>query len=98
LATTKYGKYEHQGQGNGNSRNGSTSKTIRGDFGHVELDTPRDRDGEDAPKVVRKRQTSVGNFRRFSNNPLAGSPLAGHSAKLYWSCRMRASNFTPGCV
>lgn len=57
-----YAKYETDGRGTGNSRNGATPKTIRGDFGEVEIDTPRDRNGDFDPKVVAKRQTSVGNF------------------------------------
>jgi transposase-like protein len=57
-----YGKYASEGRGSGNSRNGSTSKTVRGDFGEIQLQTPRDRNGEFEPKIVAKRQTSVGNF------------------------------------
>jgi putative transposase len=57
-----YAKYAPEGRGSGNSRNGATAKTIRGDFGEVEIETPRDRNGEFDPKVVGKRQTSVGNF------------------------------------
>jgi putative transposase len=57
-----YGKYASEGRGSGNSRNGSTSKTVRGDFGEIQLETPRDRNGEFEPKIVAKRQTSVGNF------------------------------------
>jgi transposase-like protein len=57
-----YGKYAPEGRGSGNSRNGSTPKTVRGDFGEVDLETPRDRNGEFDPKVVAKRQTSIGNF------------------------------------
>jgi putative transposase len=57
-----YGKYASEGRGSGNSRNGSTPKTVRGDFGEVDLETPRDRNGEFDPKIVAKRQTSVGNF------------------------------------
>ncbi len=57
-----YGKYAPAGRGTGNSRNGSTPKTVRGDFGEVDLETPRDRNGEFDPKIVAKRQTSVGNF------------------------------------
>jgi putative transposase len=41
---------------------GATAKTIRGDFGEVEIETPRDRNGEFDPQIVGKRQTSVGNF------------------------------------
>jgi putative transposase len=57
-----YPKYAAQGRGSGNSRNGGTAKTIRGDFGEVEIETPRDRNGNFDPKVVAKRQTSIGNF------------------------------------
>jgi putative transposase len=42
--------------GTGNTRNGSTSKTLITDHGPVPIDTPRDRDGSFAPKMVRKRQ------------------------------------------
>ena len=57
-----YGKYASEGRGSGNSRNGSGTKTVRGDFGEIQLETPRDRKGEFEPKIVAKRQTSVGNF------------------------------------
>jgi transposase-like protein len=57
-----YAKHAPEGRGSGNSRNGATAKTIRGDFGEVEIETPRDRNGEFDPKIVGKRQTSVGNF------------------------------------
>jgi putative transposase len=57
-----YRKYAAEGRGSGNSRNGSTTKTVRGDFGEIQLDTPRDRNGEFEPKIVAKRQTSAGNF------------------------------------
>jgi putative transposase len=51
--------YEHgdpAGRGSGNSRNGSTSKTVLTEAGAVELETPRDRDGSFAPQIVRKGQ------------------------------------------
>lgn len=57
-----YPKYAPQGRGSGNSRNGANAKTVRGDFGEVAIETPRDRNGEFDPKIVAKRQTSVGNF------------------------------------
>src|SRR5438105_2297543 len=37
------GRYAPEGRGSGNSRNDSTPKTVRGDFGEIDLDTPRDR-------------------------------------------------------
>jgi len=57
-----YGKHDPSGRGSGNSRNGHTSKTVRGDFGEIRIDTPRDRNGTFDPKLVSKRQTSIGNF------------------------------------
>lgn len=42
---------------NTNSRNGHSTKTLRTEDGQFELDTPRDRDGEFEPKLVRKNQT-----------------------------------------
>ena len=57
-----YPKYASEGRGSGNSRNGSTPKTVRGDFGEVTIETPRDRNADFEPAVVGKRQTSIGNF------------------------------------
>jgi transposase-like protein len=57
-----YPKYAAEGRGSGNSRNGTNAKTVRGDFGEVDVETPRDRNGEFQPKIVAKRQTSIGNF------------------------------------
>jgi transposase-like protein len=45
-----------------NRRNGKSSKTVRGDFGQVEIATPRDRSGTFTPKAIGKRQTSVDGF------------------------------------
>ncbi|HLH02569.1 MAG TPA: IS256 family transposase [Bryobacteraceae bacterium] len=57
-----YARNAPEGRGSGNARNGSTGKTVRGDFGEVEIETPRDRNASFDPKIVAKRQTSVGNF------------------------------------
>lgn len=45
-----------------NTRNGSTTKRLKGTFGEVEVNTPRDRAGTFAPVLVKKRQTRLGNF------------------------------------
>jgi transposase-like protein len=42
---------------NSNSRNGTTSKTLRTEDGQFQLDTPRDREGSFNPKLVKKNQT-----------------------------------------
>ena len=51
--------YEHgdpAGRGSGNSRNGSTAKTLLTESGPVELETPRDRAGTFEPVIVAKGQ------------------------------------------
>ncbi len=45
-----YPKYDPEGGGSGNSRDGGTGKTVRGDFGEVEIKTPRDRNSSFEPK------------------------------------------------
>lgn len=52
-----YTKHDPAGVNSGNSRNGRTRKTLKGDFGEVELETPRDRNGEFEPQIIRKNQT-----------------------------------------
>jgi len=39
-----------------NTRNGKTGKTVKGTFGELEIETPRDRDGTFEPQLVKKRQ------------------------------------------
>src|SRR5436305_7092518 len=48
--------------GAGNTRNGSTPKTLSTEHGPVEIKTPRDRRGTFAPKIVRKRQRRFEGF------------------------------------
>ena len=57
--------YEHSEPppgGTGNTRNGSTPKTLATEHGPVRIDTPRDRDGSFEPKIVRKRQRRFEGF------------------------------------
>jgi putative transposase len=42
--------------GGGNTRNGTSPKTLITEHGKVQLDAPRDRDSSFEPKIVRKRQ------------------------------------------
>jgi transposase-like protein len=39
-----------------NTRNGKTGKTVKGTFGELEIETPRDRNGTFEPQLVKKRQ------------------------------------------
>jgi putative transposase len=47
-----YEKHHPSGRGSGNSRNGTTKKTLQGDFGEAEIAIPRDRNGSFAPQIV----------------------------------------------
>lgn len=57
-----YGKHDPAGHNSGNSRNGTTTKTLKGDFGEVPLETPRDRNGSYEPKIIGKGQTRFTGF------------------------------------
>jgi len=57
-----YEKHDPVGQGSGNSRNGKSRKKLKGDFGELELETPRDRNGSFEPKIVAKGQTRFAGF------------------------------------
>lgn len=57
-----YEKHDPAGYNTGNSRNGTTSKTVKGEFGEVELEIPRDRAGTYAPQLVPKHQTRFEGF------------------------------------
>jgi transposase-like protein len=52
-----YEKHDPAGANSGNSRNGFTRKTLTGEFGEVEIATPRDRNGAFEPQIIRKNQT-----------------------------------------
>jgi len=57
-----YEKHDPVGQNTGNSRNGKTSKSLKGEFGELPLETPRDRNGSFEPKIVAKGQTRFAGF------------------------------------
>src|SRR5437899_9786195 len=52
-----YEKYDPAGHHRGNTRNGKSRKNLKGDFGELELETPRDRQATFDPKIVAKGQT-----------------------------------------
>jgi putative transposase len=55
-----YEKHAPEGRGSGNSRNGASRKKVQGDFGAVEIEVPRDRNGTFDPKIIPKHE------RRFT--------------------------------
>jgi len=57
-----YERHDPAGRGSGNSRNGTTGKTLLTDVGAVDLAVPRDRNGSFDPQIVRKGQTRLEGF------------------------------------
>lgn len=55
-----YDKGDPAGRGSGNSRNGTTPKTVATEVGDIALDTPRDRAGTFEPRLVPKGARRVG--------------------------------------
>jgi putative transposase len=57
-----YEKHDPAGYNTGNSRNGTTPKTVKGDFGEMVVETPRDRNGSFEPQILQKHQTRFDGF------------------------------------
>lgn len=54
-----YEPYDIKNKTTDNSRNGHSKKTLRTSMGKVEIDVPRDRNGDFEPKLLPKNQTSI---------------------------------------
>ena len=52
-----HGKNEPVENVTGNTRNGTSQKTLQGDFGKLPIDIPRDRHGNFEPQIIPKHQT-----------------------------------------
>src|SRR6516165_295522 len=57
-----YEKGDPAGRGKGNSRNGTSSKTVLTEDGEVEIAVPRDRAGSFEPQLIAKGQTRFDGF------------------------------------
>jgi putative transposase len=63
-----YDRYASSGRGSGDSRNGSSHKTLKTDLGDLTIDIPRDRNGDFEPQLVQKGQRR---FRGFDEKILS---------------------------
>lgn len=57
-----YERHDPAGYNSGNSRNGRTPKTVKGEFGEILVETPRDRNGSFEPRILPKHQTRFDGF------------------------------------
>lgn len=54
-----YSKYDFKNKETDNSRNGHSKKTVRSDYGELDLKVPRDRESDFEPNIVKKYQNDV---------------------------------------
>ena len=54
-----YERYNREGKTTSNSRNGYSTKTVKSQYGPIELAIPRDREGTFTPEVVKKNQVDI---------------------------------------
>jgi putative transposase len=57
-----YNKHSIEGKNSGNSRNGYSEKTLKGEQGDLTINIPRDRNGDFEPKIIPKNQTRFDGF------------------------------------
>ena len=82
-----YEKHESAGRNSGNSRNGSGSKTLKGEFGELPLVVPRDRNGTFEPQIVGKGQRRFEGFDQaiisLYARGLTTREIEGHLLEIY---------------
>jgi putative transposase len=57
-----YKKHDPAGYNSGNSRNGTSGKKVKGEFGELEIEVPRDRASTFEPQILPKHQTRFTGF------------------------------------
>lgn len=57
-----YQKHSIDGRNSGNSRNGTSTKTVQSSYGPLDIEVPRDRNSQFDPKLVKKRQRNISSF------------------------------------
>ncbi len=57
-----YDKHDPAGHNSGNSRNGASAKPLKGEFGEMVVQTPRDRNATFEPQILKKHQTRFDGF------------------------------------
>lgn len=82
-----YDKHDSAGRGTGNSRNGTSTKTIQSDLGEVTIAVPRDRKAEFEPVVIGKHQRRFSGFDQkiisMYARGMSTRDIQGHLQELY---------------
>jgi putative transposase len=84
LGHEKHGPVSNE---SGNARNGSSAKTLKGDFGTMPIDIPRDRDGSFEPVIIAKGQTRFAEFDdkiiSLYSRGMTTREIQGHLEEIY---------------
>ena len=82
-----YEKHDSAGDNSGNSRNGTSPKTMKGKRGQVQIDVPRDRASSFEPQLVKKGQTRFDgldeNIISLYARGLTQREIQGHLEEIY---------------
>jgi putative transposase len=82
-----YDKHDPAGRNGGNCRNGTRTKTVLTEIGPVEVDVPRDREGNFEPVIVRKRQRRLDGIDQLvlslTARGLTTGEIAAHFDEVY---------------
>ncbi len=82
-----YDKHAAAGRGSGNSRNGTSQKTLKGEAGEVTIEVPRDRKGDFEPQLISKHQTRFEGFDQkiisMYARGMSARDIQGHLQELY---------------
>lgn len=79
---------EHLSQDSSNRKNGKSTKTVKSDYGSIELESSRDRHSNFEPKIVKKRQRTLGNaldkkILALWSKGMSYSDIRSHMDELY---------------
>jgi putative transposase len=82
-----YEPHQEPPGGTGNTRNGSTAKTLATEHGPVRIETPRDRNGSFEPQIIRKGQRRFEGFDdkilALYSRGLSTRDIEAHLAEIY---------------
>ncbi len=79
-----YAKGDPAGRGSGNSRNGTSGKTVLTEDGEVQIEVPRDRAGTFEPQLIAKGQTRFDDkIISLYARGMTVREIQGHLAELY---------------
>jgi transposase-like protein len=82
-----YDRHDPVGRGSGNSRNGSTPKTVTTEIGKMTVEVPRDREGSFEPRIVPKHQRRLAGFDEavisLYGKGMTTGDIAAHLAEVY---------------